>query len=119
MAGATGVDCDYIWKVLIPVSVFGWLIFGIICILCLNGQGRAGRWVPEWYLDSDRTRRDKLSVVLWWFAVLVMWPVILPLMGMRHVIQHVKTRAERRHRKRQLLAHEHKCEEGYGHRSSG
>lgn len=72
-----------IWKVLIPVSVFGWLTFGVICILCINGRGKAGRWVPEWYLDSDRTGRDKGLVAVWWFAVVVMWPVILPLLGLR------------------------------------
>ncbi|POR39432.1 Uncharacterized protein TPAR_00375 [Tolypocladium paradoxum] len=76
-------DAQAIWEVLIPVSVFGWLTFGVICILCLNGRGKAGRWVPEWYVESGRTGRDKALVVAWWFAVVVMWPVILPLLGLR------------------------------------
>lgn len=115
MTGATGADSSALWKLLIPISVCGWLTFGVICILCLNGQGRAGRWVPEWYLDSDRTRRDKLAVVLWWFAVLIMWPVILPLMGVRSLLHHGKKSVEKRSRKRRVQAHEHECEEGYVH----
>ncbi|PNY27271.1 Uncharacterized protein TCAP_02803 [Tolypocladium capitatum] len=84
MAKRDGIyDEQAIWKVLIPVSVFGWLTFGVICILCLNGRGKAGRWVPEWYLDSHRTGRDKGLVAAWWIAVVVMWPVILPLLGLR------------------------------------
>ncbi|ODA81593.1 hypothetical protein RJ55_00093 [Drechmeria coniospora] len=95
---------DEIWKVLIPVSVLGWFTFGVICILCLNGRGRAGRWVPEWYLDSDRARKYKLAVVAWWLVVLVMWPVILPLLGARKFGQKVeKTLAEKRRHRAQLL----------------
>lgn len=65
-------------KVLIPISVFGWILFGGICILCINGHGRAGRWVPEWYLDSEGTRWDKAAVGAWWLAVIFGWPLILP-----------------------------------------
>ncbi|KHO01591.1 uncharacterized protein MAM_00592 [Metarhizium album ARSEF 1941] len=65
-------------RVLIPISVAGWILFGAICILCINGHGRAGRWVPEWYLDSEGTRWDKAAVGAWWLVVLFGWPVILP-----------------------------------------
>ncbi|KJK85621.1 hypothetical protein H633G_10536 [Metarhizium anisopliae BRIP 53284] len=65
-------------KVLIPISVVGWLLFGAICILCINGRGRAGRWIPEWYLDSEGKRWDKAAVGAWWLAVLFGWPLILP-----------------------------------------
>ncbi|KAG6026813.1 hypothetical protein E4U41_001163 [Claviceps citrina] len=65
-------------EVLVPISVLGWVVFGAMCILCINGRGRAGRWVPEWYLDSGGTRWDKAAVGAWWLAVMVLWPVILP-----------------------------------------
>ncbi|KAG8424010.1 hypothetical protein J3458_000850 [Metarhizium acridum] len=65
-------------KVLIPISVVGWMLFGAICILCINGRGRAGRWIPEWYLDSEGKRWDKAAVGAWWLAVLFGWPLILP-----------------------------------------
>ncbi|KAG6007135.1 hypothetical protein E4U21_006319 [Claviceps maximensis] len=62
---------DNIGKVLISMSILGWLAFGTICLLCINGHGRAGRWIPEWYLDSEGTRWDKVAVVAWWLAVVV------------------------------------------------
>ncbi|KAH8729730.1 hypothetical protein BGZ61DRAFT_475305 [Ilyonectria robusta] len=36
-------DPTTVVKVLILVSVFGWVFFGIMSILCINGRGRAGR----------------------------------------------------------------------------
>ena len=63
---------------LVWITTAGWITFGVICILCINGQGRAGRWVPEWYLDSKGTKRDRAAVVAWWWAVLLFWPFILP-----------------------------------------
>ncbi|KAJ6439730.1 conserved leucine-rich repeat protein [Purpureocillium lavendulum] len=126
MATAPGVDArpenythDGILKVLIPVSAVGWLLFGVICILCINGQGRAGRWVPEWYLDSDGTRRDKLAVGTWWLAILLMWPVILPLVGARGLIHKARTCAEKWDRMRQMLMREKICEEGVEHQPRG
>ncbi|PTB69171.1 hypothetical protein BBK36DRAFT_1097659, partial [Trichoderma citrinoviride] len=79
----TPYDPRAIVRVLIPVSIAGWLLFGVICILCINGRGKAGRWIPEWYLDSEGTRRDMALVVLWWVAVMVLWPVILPMLLVR------------------------------------
>ncbi|TFB07382.1 hypothetical protein CCMA1212_000429 [Trichoderma ghanense] len=77
----TPYDPRAIVRVLIPVSIAGWLLFGVICILCINGRrGKAGRWIPEWYLDSEGTRRDRALVVGWWAAVIVLWPVILPML---------------------------------------
>ncbi|KAF4995006.1 hypothetical protein FDECE_12940 [Fusarium decemcellulare] len=63
-------------KIVITMWICGWIVFGIISILCINGQGRAGRWVPEWYLDSKGTARDKLAIVGWWLAILLFWPLI-------------------------------------------
>ncbi|KAG6032531.1 hypothetical protein E4U40_006143 [Claviceps sp. LM458 group G5] len=74
---------DNIVKVLIPISIVGWLAFGAICVLCLNGHGRAGRWIPEWYLDSGGSRWDKAAVGAWWLAVVFAWPVILPSVAVR------------------------------------
>lgn len=68
-------------KVLATVSAFGWLLFGIISILFVNGPGRrrgfVGTWAPEWYLGSERTRRDKSRVGAWWVGVILLWPGIL------------------------------------------
>lgn len=83
----TPYDPSAIVRVLIPISIAGWLLFGVICILCINGRGRLGRWIPEWYLDSEGTRRDKALVVLWWLAVMVLWPVILPVLLVRKVVR--------------------------------
>jgi hypothetical protein len=90
-------DYDNIAKVLIPISVFGWIAFGAICILCINGHGRAGRWIPEWYLDSKGTRWDKTAVAAWWLAVIVGWPLILPGVVVGHLSRKLKrARVERR-----------------------
>lgn len=70
-------------EILVLVTVFGWLLFGIISILCINGRGRAGRWVPEWYLDSNGTKRDRAAVVGWWATVVLFWPVIWPVVVVR------------------------------------
>ncbi|KAF7559123.1 hypothetical protein G7046_g5019 [Stylonectria norvegica] len=78
-------DPHTLTKVLVLVTVFGWLVFGIICILCINGRGRAGRWVPEWYLDSEGRPADKAAVVTWWVAVVMLWPAILPVLMVRKI----------------------------------
>ncbi|KAL6893059.1 hypothetical protein HDV57DRAFT_513296 [Trichoderma longibrachiatum] len=82
----TPYDPRAIVRVLIPVSIAGWLLSGVICILCINGRGKAGRWIPEWYLDSEGTRRDRALVVGWWAAVMLLWPVILPVLAGRWVV---------------------------------
>ncbi|KAL7918026.1 hypothetical protein ACQKWADRAFT_305224 [Trichoderma austrokoningii] len=82
----TAYDPRAIVRVLIPISIAGWLLFGVICILCINGRGKLGRWIPEWYLDSEGTRCDKAMVGLWWVAVIVFWPVILPVLFVRKVV---------------------------------
>ncbi|EGX93008.1 hypothetical protein CCM_04380 [Cordyceps militaris CM01] len=88
-------------RLLIPITVAGWVMFGAGCILCINGRGRAGRWVPEWYLDSAGTRRDKALVASWWLAVLLFWPVILLGLLVSKVVRRVaKVVAKRRDRKR-------------------
>ncbi|KAF7543432.1 hypothetical protein G7Z17_g10747 [Cylindrodendrum hubeiense] len=83
-------------KVLILVSAFGWVFFGVMSILCINGRGRAGRWVPEWYLDSHGSRWDRAAVVAWWVTVVVLWPVILPAlvvgMGVKGMVRHCRGR---------------------------
>lgn len=86
----TPYDPRAIVRVLIPISIAGWLLFGVICILCINGRGKLGRWIPEWYLDSDGTRRDKAMVVMWWMAVMVFWPLILPVLFVTKVVCAVK-----------------------------
>lgn len=86
----TPYDPRAIVRVLIPVSIAGWLLFGVICILCINGRGKAGRWIPEWYLDSEGTRRDRALVVGWWVVVIVLWPVILPVLVVRKGVRVVK-----------------------------
>jgi hypothetical protein len=73
-------------RVLAPITALGWLFFGMICVLSINGRGRAGRWVPEWYLDTLGTRRDRAWLVAWWVVVLVLWPVILPMVLGKRVI---------------------------------
>ncbi|KAH6894458.1 hypothetical protein B0T10DRAFT_480509 [Thelonectria olida] len=87
-------DHSTIIKVLALVSVVGWVFFGIMSITCINGQGRAGRWVPEWYLDARGTRRDKMALVIWWMAVVFLWPVILAVLviknGVRGMVLHCK-----------------------------
>ncbi|XWW98465.1 hypothetical protein V2A60_006465 [Cordyceps javanica] len=110
-------------RVLIPVTAAAWVLFGAGCILCINGKGRAGRWVPEWYLDSDGTRRDKASVAAWWLAVLLLWPVILPALLVGKVARAARglaaKRAERREGRRTAVvvvaaaAEAQVTEEGY------
>lgn len=92
-------DRSTIVKLLTLVSVFGWVFFGIMSIMCINGQGRAGRWVPEWYLDARGSRWDKTMVVIWWAAVVLVWPVILPALvvknGVRGMVKHCRGRGGR------------------------
>lgn len=73
-------------RILIPISVTGWLIFGVICILCINGQSRGNSmWLPDWYLErSEIGRRDRLALAAWYVGVVVFWPlgfVVLALYG--------------------------------------
>lgn len=52
-----------ILKILLPVTVVGWLNMGLICILSINGSsGRGGWWKPEWYLDTQHTRKDRMCL---------------------------------------------------------
>ena len=85
-------------KVLIPVTVVGWLMAGVFCATCINMRGRAGRWVPEWYLDSHGTKVDMLLVVAWWAVVVVFWPVITVVMFARFGCRIVGKRARKWHR---------------------
>lgn len=73
---STNPGPDTILKVVASVSTVGWIMFGLISVVSLNARGRAGRWVPEWYLDSEGTRWAKLSVLLWWTCVVLFWPII-------------------------------------------
>lgn len=88
------------FRVLIPVSTVAWLLFGAACILCINGKGKAGRWVPEWYLDSRSSQWNKALVVAWWLAVVVLWPVLLPVLLVGKVIRKVKKMVKKRQRRR-------------------
>ncbi|KAM5346356.1 hypothetical protein ACJ41O_009361 [Fusarium nematophilum] len=63
-------------KIIATVWAFGWVCFGLITIMSINGLGRTGRWIPEWYLDSRGSAWDKLSVVGWWIFVILFWPLI-------------------------------------------
>ncbi|EEU47192.1 uncharacterized protein NECHADRAFT_77401 [Fusarium vanettenii 77-13-4] len=69
-------DPQTITKIVITAWVVGWFVFGIISILVINGNGRAGRWVPEWYLDSRGKMKHKLAVLGWWVFVVLFWPLI-------------------------------------------
>ncbi|KAM3440792.1 hypothetical protein MY4824_001919 [Beauveria thailandica] len=94
---------DGAMRLLVPITVAAWVLVGSGCILCINGKGRAGHWVPKWYLDTEGTRRDKARVVAWWLAVLLLWPVILAallLKSMARVVmkQVAKARTEKRER---------------------
>ncbi|KAH7157419.1 hypothetical protein B0J13DRAFT_617516 [Dactylonectria estremocensis] len=60
---ATAYDPSMTLKILILASSFGWFFFGVMSILFINNQGRAGRWIPEWYLDSRVSRWDMLLVI--------------------------------------------------------
>ncbi|KAJ2973259.1 hypothetical protein NQ176_g6710 [Zarea fungicola] len=88
------------FRVLIPVSTIAWLLFGAACILCINGKGKAGRWVPEWYLDSRSSRWNKVLVVVWWLAVVVLWPVLLPVLLVGKVVKKVTKMVKKRERRR-------------------
>ncbi|KAL7970295.1 hypothetical protein HDV63DRAFT_375218 [Trichoderma sp. SZMC 28014] len=90
LSNITPYDPRAIVRILIPISIAGWLLFGVICILCINGRGKLGRWIPEWYLDSEGTRWDKAMVVLWWVVVMVFWPLILPVLFVTRVVRLVK-----------------------------
>ncbi|KAF5670490.1 hypothetical protein FHETE_4397 [Fusarium heterosporum] len=63
-------------KIVAAMWACGWLVFGLISIISLNGRGRAGRWVPEWYLDYNSTKWAKLAVIGWWVCVMLFWPII-------------------------------------------
>ncbi|KAM0421080.1 hypothetical protein ACHAPT_011151 [Fusarium lateritium] len=69
-------DAPTITKIVITASVCGWFVFGIISILVINSNGRAGRWVPEWYLDSRGRKKHKLAVLGWWIFIVLFWPLI-------------------------------------------
>ncbi|KAI5464863.1 hypothetical protein BGZ63DRAFT_378848 [Mariannaea sp. PMI_226] len=83
-------------RVLILVTVFGWIFFGVMSIMCINGRGQAGRWIPEWSLDSKGSRWHKIGIVTWWLAVIILWPVILPVLviknGIKEMVRHFKGR---------------------------
>ncbi|KAM3500311.1 hypothetical protein MY10362_006507 [Beauveria mimosiformis] len=90
-------------RLLVPITVAAWVLVGSGCILCINGKGRAGHWVPKWYLDAEGTRRDKALVAAWWLAVLLLWPVILTALLLRSIARVVmkqvaKRRTEQRER---------------------
>ncbi|KAL7910848.1 hypothetical protein GGI35DRAFT_445770 [Trichoderma velutinum] len=110
-AEGTTYDPRAIIRVLIPISIVGWLLFGVICILCINGKGKLGRWVPKWYLDSQGTMRDKALVMLWWIAVMVLWPVILPVLLLRKVIRVMKRCLVRRKKDARMLQPKQTVEE--------
>lgn len=79
-------------KVLLPCAVFGWIMMGAICILCINGcsdhggRGWIARWVPKWHLDTQQTGKDKMYLILWWLGIVVFWPFILPLVAIKKVV---------------------------------
>ncbi len=109
-AAAVNTPADYLsyspsedglgtFRILIPVTVVGWLLFGASCILCINGKGRAGHWVPKWYLDSEGTPRDRALVGAWWLAVLLLWPVILPALLARKLVRQVAKKVSKMQRK--------------------
>lgn len=94
------------FRILIPVTVVGWLLFGASCILCINERGRAGHWVPEWYLDTEGAPRDRALVAAWWLAVLLLWPVILPVLLARKLVCQVGKKVAKMQRKRKQQSDE-------------
>ncbi|OAR01832.1 hypothetical protein LLEC1_06973 [Akanthomyces lecanii] len=123
-AAAVNTNADYLsdspsedglgtFRILIPITVVGWVLFGASCILCINGKGRAGHWVPKWYLDSEGTPRDRALVAAWWLAVLLLWPVILPALLARKLVRAVgKKVAKMQRRRKQGDEESHTTEEG-------
>lgn len=84
-------QADEILRFLIAMSVVGWLLLGMGCILCINGRGKAGRWIPEWYLDWEGSQKGRMVMVaVWWVAVVVLWPVILPALMVQGVVSRRK-----------------------------
>ncbi|CAM1502410.1 Fc.00g043940.m01.CDS01 [Cosmosporella sp. VM-42] len=91
-------DQDSLTSILVSVTVIGWLVFGIIIVICTNSRGRAGCWVPEWYLDCQGTRKDKAAVAAWWIVITLFWPVLGPVLAARKcgkfIINRTKRKAE-------------------------
>ncbi|KAF4435377.1 hypothetical protein F53441_13530 [Fusarium austroafricanum] len=63
-------------RIVAAMSALGWLVFGLISGLCINGSGKCGRWIPKWYLDSSGNKKAKLAVAGWWTCVILLWPII-------------------------------------------
>ncbi|KAF4945898.1 hypothetical protein FSARC_14326 [Fusarium sarcochroum] len=70
------LDSNTTLKIGVAVTVVGWLIFGLISCLTINSGGKAGRFVPEWYIKSNKKGSDKLAVTGWWIGILLFWPII-------------------------------------------
>lgn len=90
-----------IWKLLIPITIGLWAFVGVICIFAIKTKDALyGRLRPEWYLEpsSDKRWKQILWIALAWSAVMVAWPVIMPVMWVRKawwLVEHQKAQEER------------------------
>lgn len=76
--------------ILVAVTVVGYLLFGIISIMCITTAGHGGMWIPEWYLDSEGKRGDRAALVGWWTTVALCWPMIWPTILIRKLATSVR-----------------------------
>jgi hypothetical protein len=109
-------DPANVGAVLIAVSICGWIVMGIFAILVINGLlGRVGRWVPNWYLDASGSRADKAWLCGWWTTVVLFWPFILIILGIRHLVERfaawVRQTAQARRDKKRLASDNNREEE--------
>jgi hypothetical protein len=109
-------DPANVGAVLIAVSICGWIVMGIFAILVINGLlGRVGRWVPNWYLDASGSTVDKAWLFGWWTTVVLFWPFILIILGIRHLgerfVAWVRQAAQARRDKKRLASDDSREEE--------
>lgn len=74
--------------ILIPITVLGWLLFGVICMLCVNKLSRgSGWWTPGWYRNGEKRHCKHTKLALWWIGFMLFWPLILPFLFVKMMIR--------------------------------
>ncbi|KAJ4254468.1 hypothetical protein NW762_010067 [Fusarium torreyae] len=63
-------------KVTTAVTVVGYLVFGLMSAMFINGRAQGGRWAPEWYRESNKAGYENLGLALWWIGILFFWPLV-------------------------------------------